>query len=113
MHEEVLTITRVDDLQDIVEGYDGLAHHTKGDLLRGPPRKRMSYQKFQKDVTWHRHPGMSRRVGRIFADSVTQKPYVHRPPSSGVAAWTDHLTSAFNVGITGCNVWFAIPPVVS
>ena len=48
VHEDVLTITRIDHQQDIVSGYDGLAHHTKGDLLRGPPRMRMSYTKFLK-----------------------------------------------------------------
>lgn len=75
LHEDVITITRIDDEQDIVAGYDGLAHHTQGDLLRGWPVRRMSYRAFLKDVAWECHENMSHRVGRIFQNPHTKKPY--------------------------------------
>ena len=63
-----ITITKIDELNNEVTGWDGLCHPSsiKGSM---PNVIKVALSEFQDRLRWHKNDDMSERIGRIFCDS--------------------------------------------
>ena len=68
----VSSITSIDELQNSVNGLDGMVYPSSQTT---PPIIHLTLSEFQDRLRWHRNDDMSERIGRIFCDSPDATPY--------------------------------------
>jgi WD40 repeat protein len=95
---DVITITRVDEVQNLIAGWDGLVDHKPGDPK--PPSITMTFQDMMKvrdKLPWEEEVDLGLRIGRIFSDS-TKIPAVLKRPEDAYPSLFKTLFLRFRLG---------------